>query len=144
MVGPNYPVALEKLNEAIDNLDPKRSYIKYLGEYPYKKMEKVYKKANLNLFASSCETFGQSLLESMAAGLPNVCSNYSVFKELLGNSAVYFNPKNSKNIADSIKILLLSKSLRSRISKRSFELAKKYSWKKCADQTFILLSNNLN
>ena len=45
------------------------------------------------VFASSTETFGISLLEAMAVGMPIVCSDKSSLPEVLQNGGLYFDFK---------------------------------------------------
>jgi glycosyltransferase involved in cell wall biosynthesis len=92
------------------------------------------------VFASSCETFGQILVEAMSAGLPIACSNRSVMPELLGDAGVYFDPEQPAEIASAIRTLFDSPELRSRLARESFKKAKNYSWARCADETFSFIS----
>ena len=80
------------------------------------------------------------LLETMASGLPIACSEKGPMPEMLQDSGIYFNPEEPEEIAQAIYKLLSSKSLRSNLSKQSHELSKKYSWERCADETFIFLN----
>ena len=52
----------------------------------------LYKNSVLFVFVSLDEGFGIPLLEAMAFGKPVVCSDISVFREIIGNDAVYCNP----------------------------------------------------
>jgi glycosyltransferase involved in cell wall biosynthesis len=63
--------------------------------------------------------------------------------EILKNGGVYFNPKSSLSIADSILLLAEKKGLRSQLSKKSFALSKKYSWDKCIKETVQILIKTL-
>lgn len=46
------------------------------------------------------------IVEAMAFGLPVVCSDISVFKEIGGNLLNYFNPNSPKSVCDSMQIAL--------------------------------------
>ena len=50
------------------------------------------KSSHIFLFASSCETFGQVLIEGLAAGLPTASSSMSGIPEILGDTVIYFDP----------------------------------------------------
>jgi len=54
----------------------------WLGAVPYEEIPKIYHNASIFVCASTCETFGQTVLEAMASGLPIACSNRSPMKEL--------------------------------------------------------------
>ena len=124
-----------ELNSIINIIDKYKS-VKYHGEIPYDSFHEKYRKADLAIYASSCETFGQTLIEGMAAGLPTICANKSTMPELLGNAGIYFDLNNSEDIIDTLKNVILSPELRIEKSKMAFKKAKNYSWEKCANETF--------
>ena len=140
LVGGAYPAALKRLRLSIKRLDPKAEFIHYQGEIPYQELHEQYMAADLGLFASSCENMPNILIELMASGLPIACSNSGPMPEVLGDAGIYFNPESSLEIRDALKNLLDSPELRSSLSSKSFEKAKKYSWSLCADKTFHFLA----
>lgn len=140
LIGPAYSPALKKLNEIANRFDPKRDWMKYYSEIPFEDLHKNYARADLGLFASSCENMPNILLETMASGLPIACSDKGPMPEMLQDSGIYFNPEEPEEIAQAIYKLLSSRSLRSNLSKQSHELSKQYSWERCADETFIFLN----
>jgi glycosyltransferase involved in cell wall biosynthesis len=75
LIGSAYPPALKRLRRTLNRFDPKGYFIHYLGEIPYSEVFSWYLQADVLIFASSCETFGQIVTEAMAAGLPIACSN---------------------------------------------------------------------
>ena len=87
------------------------------------------------VFPSHYEGFGLPPLEAMACGVPVVSSNASCMPEILGEAAVYLDPRNSADIADKINSTLISADLRKKMIKKGFERAKKYSWGKMAQET---------
>ena len=72
----------------------------------------------------------------MAAGLPTVCSDMSSMPELLLDSGIFFDPLSPESIASALETLIKSPKLRSEKAQKSYELAKKFSWNQCADDTF--------
>ncbi|AXR65045.1 glycosyltransferase family 4 protein [Leptospira mayottensis] len=135
---------LQKLTRAIQNEDSKGEFIQYYSMIPYSEIEKKYKEADLFVFLSSCETFGQVLTEAMAAGLPIACSNLSAMPEILKGAGGYFNPLNVSSIVETLTLMINSEEMRSKVSQESFQLAKKFSWEKAADKTFVFLQNTKN
>lgn len=130
---------LKKLKQVIDKHDGAHTYVKYYEEINFSEIHKTYQQSDLSIFASSCETFGQIVLESMASGLPIACSNASSMQEIIKDGCVYFDPLNPQNIADSIKSLLLSPSLRKSVATKAHGYAKEFSWQKTSNQTFKFL-----
>jgi glycosyltransferase involved in cell wall biosynthesis len=139
-IGPSSPPALKRLQGMLERIDPGGNFVRYSGAVPHAELHSRYIEADAFIFASSCETFGQILIEAMSAGLPIVCSNRSAMPELLGDAGVYFDPERPSEIASAIKTLFDSPELRLRLASEAFEKAQKYSWKRCGDETFSFLA----
>ena len=120
------------------------NFIKYHGSIEHNKIQQMYKKSDIAVFASSCETFGQILIEGMASGLPTACSEMSTMPEILGDSGVYFNPLNPKSIEFALYQLLKSPKLRNECSVKSYSKAQNYSWKQCSNSTFSFMQEIFN
>jgi len=140
LVGSAYPPALKRLHRAFNRFDPKETFLHYRGEIPYFKLFDLYQQADVFVFASSCETFGQIVTEAMAAGLPIACSNKGPMMEILGDSAIYFNPEKSMEIAEALKALIDSPDMRAEKANAAYKKSKAYTWENCAHKTFTFLS----
>ena len=140
LVGGAYGPALRNMSAIMRMYDPKSEFIYYHGEIPYVELHEQYKRADLGLFASSCENMPNILLELMASGLPIACSNFGPMPEVLGDGGVYFNPERPLEIRDALQAMLNDPDLRQSLACKSFEKAKKYSWNLCADKTFQFLA----
>ena len=75
-------------------------------------------------------------MEAMASGLPIACSDFELTREILSNDAVYFDPRNPESIAEAVIRLIEDKDLREKIAWNNFEKAKKYTWRRCVNETF--------
>ncbi|MBI3798868.1 MAG: glycosyltransferase family 4 protein [Deltaproteobacteria bacterium] len=140
LVGPAYPPALRRLQEIVKRIDPRGEFIHYRGGVPYHKLMGYYHQANGFVFASSCETFGQTLLEAMISGLLIACSNRSAMPEILGGAGVYFDPENPQEIAQALNHLMLSPQERERCAWDGYTRAAQFSWERCARETFSFLA----
>lgn len=140
LVGPAYQPALHRLHKAIACLDPHGNFISYHGTIDYNKLEQWYHKADGFVFSSSCENMPIILLEAMAAGLPIACSKRGPMPEILGDGGVYFNPEQPQEIADAIQTLLEKPTLRQNCISSAFKTAQRYSWQRCAKETFSFLA----
>jgi glycosyltransferase involved in cell wall biosynthesis len=127
---------LKKLNQ----IEGSEHFLKYHGSLNIEKQMDLYEKADLCLFASSCENMPNILLEGMASGLPIISSNMGPMPEILSDAGIYFNPENSVDISRAISELYFSPDLRNSLAIKSFEKAEKYSWKICSERTFEYLS----
>ena len=117
-------------------LEPDEKWIIYHGKLPYGRIDEIYYKANLGVFASSCENMPNILLETMAAGLPIACSDRSPMPEILGDDGVYFNPERTAEITRALLELIESPDLRYRKACASHKKSTKYSWEFCSSTTF--------
>lgn len=137
--GAAYRPAMRRLQGVISQLDPEENWVRYHGAIPYEDLHQIYLSADLGIFASSCETFGMILLETMAAGLPIACSRNSSLREILGDAGLYFDPENYGEIAQAVRTYLLSPALRYEKSQASFSRSREFSWETCAEETFKTL-----
>lgn len=140
LIGPAYRPALRRLQRTLQRVDPAGSATRYIGSVPHDHVPSHYAGAGLCVFASSCETFGQILLEAMASGLPIACSNRGPMPEILGSAGVYFDPEDAASIARAIRELAADPELRAQKAWAAYERAHQYSWKRCADETFAFLT----
>ncbi len=121
----NYPLYQKIINEN-KHITEKN----FLGEVNHTKVIKILSKSDIFIFASSCETFGISLLEAMVLKVPIVCSNKSSMPEILKNCGVYFNPKNYLQLSNQIDKVIKNKKLRRDKCINAYKLSKSYSWDK--------------
>ena len=140
LIGPAYPPALRRLKSVLKSVGPLASAVRYLGPVAHAEIHAAYARADIGLFASSCENMPNILLEQMAAGLPIACSNRGPMPEILGDGGVFFDPENIESISEAISRLILSPELRERTARTAQGLARRYSWARCADETFEFLA----
>lgn len=138
-MGPGPKNKIDQFIQFQKKLDPKNLWSEYLGQVPYEEIHTHYDNSDLAIFASSCETFGITLLEKMAAGIPIACSNKSSMPELLKDGGLYFDPEDSFSIANAIEKYLQSPDLRLEKQKIAQSLAQNYSWEESAQKTFNFL-----
>lgn len=77
---------------------------------------------------SLSEGFGLPPLEAMACGTPVISSDVSAMPEILGDAPLYFDPYNIDSIAKAMSKIVSDEKLRTQLSKKGLEQAKKYSW----------------
>ena len=119
--------------------DPNREFVKVLGHLNHNKLDDFYKSSDIFIFASSCESFGITLLEAMSYGLPIVCSKLSSMPETLGNSGIYFNPLDHVSIMRSLQKLIVDEKLRKHLGSSAKKRSRIYTWKKTTNYTFTYI-----
>ena len=81
------------------------------------------------------EEFGSPVLEAMACGTPVICSDVSSLPEITNGVAQMVNPYDIDGIKNTILKVLDDDKLREDIKKRGLEQARKFHWKKTAEET---------
>lgn len=113
-----------------------RKLVKFLGYVPDKELAVLYKNAEAFVFPTLSEGFGLPGLEAMTAGTPVLCSDIPVLREVYGDAALYFNPKDANDIANKIQQILTGGDLtRSVLVKAGEKRIKQFSWREMAEET---------
>ena len=91
-------------------------------------------KADIFLFPSLYEGFGIPILEAQSVGVPVVTSNISSIPEVVGDSAVLIDPKNSVEISEAVQKILADENLKKDLIAKGLENVKRFSWSKCTQE----------
>lgn len=94
-----------------------------------------YNSADIMVFPSLLEGFGIPLLEAMASGIPIVTSKTSSIPEVVGDSALAFDPRDEVSMADSSIQLLTDGGNAIELARKGLERSKTFSWEICATRT---------
>jgi len=94
----------------------------------------LYQRARCLFFPSLYEGFGLPLLEGLACGLPVASSNTSSLPEVGGELAIYFDPYNIDEMADSL-YQALQAPMDYQARQRRYEYSKQFSWPETARAT---------
>ncbi|MAM27400.1 MAG: glycosyl transferase [Flavobacteriaceae bacterium] len=139
-----YPIELELIGPINKSLRSKfdkclkgtERYVNYRGKVPYEEISLSYKKANMFLFASTCENMPNILIEAMSAGLPILCSNYGPMPEVLKDAGAYMDPTQVDNISFNLERLLNETEIRQKIAQKAYNYSQDFSWEKTSKDTF--------
>lgn len=118
-------------------------HVKILGFVPQESLPAIYANALMFVYPSRYEGFGIPPLEAMNQGTPTIIAKTSSLPEVGGDSVLYCNPEDHKDIAMVMKNILLNKNLHATLSKRGKERAKIFSWKKFTKK-FLNIINERN
>jgi glycosyltransferase involved in cell wall biosynthesis len=111
------------------------SDVKLLGFVSDEDLCHLLQIAAFTVFPSLYEGFGLPPLEAMAVGCPVVSSNTSSMPEVLGEYPIYFDPnKGSAELVDKM-IVALQRNFSKEYLMAASLWARKYTWKKCAEET---------
>ena len=95
----------------------------------------LYSGALAFIYPSFYEGFGLPPLEAMQCGIPVITANTSSLPEVVGDAGITISPTDGDALCQSILDLYGGAELRSQLSSKSIEQAKKFSWQKCTEQT---------
>jgi len=107
----------------------------YLGWVDEVDKPAVFSNAAAFLFPSIYEGFGLPPLEAMACGAPVICSNASSLPEIVGDAGITIDPNDVDAWANAIRTVITSSTKRAEMSQRGVEQARKFSWKRAAEET---------
>jgi glycosyltransferase involved in cell wall biosynthesis len=104
------------------------------------KLASFYQQAQSYVFPSLCEGFGLPPLEAMQFSLPVLVSNTSCLPEILGDSALYFYPKDQDDFLEKLNTIISNEELREKLIINSQKLLLKYNWKTMVEETLRVYS----
>ncbi len=107
----------------------------FTGEVNDRQLSTLYSQALAFVFPSLIEGFGLPPLEAMQNNCPVISSNSSCLPEILGEAALYFNPTNEEEIADSLAKIINNQSLVATLKIKGKKRLQNYSWQKMAKET---------
>jgi glycosyltransferase involved in cell wall biosynthesis len=97
-------------------------------------MARLYRDAEMFVYPSYSEGFGMPVLEAMVYDCPVAVSNMSSIPEVAGEAGVYFDPFQVEDMAEKMKSLLTSPSLRKEKIAMGIKQLDKFSWEKTAQE----------
>ncbi len=109
------------------------------GHLRHEELLWLYQHADVFVFPSYTESFGQPLIEAMAAGLPIVASDRPVHRELGGEAMLYFDTFDPAACAQQILRALDPHNTDADWRARSKQQAQRYNWRTYAEQLLHLL-----
>ncbi len=123
----------------METSDPRGEFVTQREFVPQADLPGYLAEADIFVFASSCENMPNTLVEAMAAGLPIACSQRGPMPEVLEDAGEYFDPEVPESIANALRKLMADPDLRRRLAVRAKRLAARYSWERCARETWSFL-----
>lgn len=91
----------------------------------------LYRKSLAHCLTSKYEGFGMTILEAMVEGAPVILSDIPVFREVAGDSALYFDSKSPDHLASRIEDLFDSERIL-KLKQAGILRASSFTWEKTA------------
>lgn len=111
-----------------------RGTIVTLGEVSEEELARYYAGAVALVHPSLCEGFGLPMLEAMALGAPVVACRDAV-PAVLKDGLFAFAPRDAQAAASAMQRLLADEPLRRAVGQHARDLARPYTWDRCAAET---------
>jgi glycosyltransferase involved in cell wall biosynthesis len=140
LIGANVGAASANLQRAIKAEDAK-DYVRTTKFMNINELVDEIKKADIGIFASSCENMPNTLVEMMGSGIPIVCSNRGPMLEVLGSSNFTFNPFKTDEIFNVLVDMINNYDNALNHGQFCLLTSKKFTWQKCSRDTFKNISN---
>jgi glycosyltransferase involved in cell wall biosynthesis len=106
--------------------------VKFLGWVDDEILPALYRGAIAHVLSTSQETFGRSVLESMACGCPNVIQDLPVLREVAGECAVYVDFENTSKASSALERICSDEIHWACMSAAGIERCKQFSFERLA------------
>ncbi|WP_221391443.1 glycosyltransferase family 1 protein [Dyadobacter sp. NIV53] len=115
----------------------------FTGKLTHDKLAELYASADIFLFTSVSETYGNVVLEAMASGLPCVIADGGGSADFIiqGVNGFKCQPENYVEYTDKIEALVQNEDLKTMISENGRQYSLGFDWDKLTDVYFEELEN---
>jgi D-inositol-3-phosphate glycosyltransferase len=111
--------------------------VRFLGTVPRTTLPSLYRSVDLLLATSfASETFGISLVEAQACGLPVVASRFGGFPEVVdeGRTGLLVPPRDPHTLAETVRLLLDDPARRTAMAAAAPSWAAQFTWSAVGDR----------
>jgi glycosyltransferase involved in cell wall biosynthesis len=105
----------------------------FLGRLSQEQIKHYLSETSIYVLPAKYEPFGLSALEAALSGCALVLAQIPTLQEIWGDSAVYFDVHNLKELEEAINTLIENETLLKKYRKKAFEKAQDYHIKKMID-----------
>lgn len=102
-----------------------------IGRVDEESLATWYAHAEFYIAASLAEGFCLPIVEAQKLGMPTLCSDLPVFREVAGKGGLFFDPHSTEAIADCIEMIGDAQT-RGWLSEHALNNAERFSWDRSA------------
>ncbi len=121
--------------DALENAECIRERVVFAGFVDDADCAALYGGALAFAYPSLYEGFGLPPLEAMQCGAPVLTSNTSSLPEVVGGAGITLDPTDEAAWCRAILEVYRDGAVREKLAARSIEQAKRFSWRRCVEQT---------
>ena len=111
------------------------SHVRFAGYLSEPAVRALYRLAAALVLPSFSEGFGLPVIEAMASGTPVVCSAAGALPEIAGDAALYFDPREPRDIAARAAAVLEDDAVRGRLVAQGRLRSRVFDWDRTAAET---------
>jgi glycosyltransferase involved in cell wall biosynthesis len=129
----------KKLRKRVKQMKLNKDIV-FTGHITDKELAWAYQNAIALVFPSLFEGFGLPALEAMANGCLVICSDIPSLREICGNAAIFFNPKDLGELLNEMHKATIKPAECQEKIKLAHKRAAQFSWEKAAVETLKVYS----
>lgn len=107
----------------------------FLGKVDYEFVPYLYTSAAVSVLPSKLETFGHTLVESMAAGVPIIAADSTCIPEITDGAALLFNPDDHGTLVAHLENVLTNDEIANQLVSDGNRRVQHFSWERTARET---------
>ncbi|MCI1030800.1 glycosyltransferase family 4 protein [Raoultella terrigena] len=115
--------------------------ISFLGRISDQELVELYSGSIAFIFPSLYEGFGIPPLEAQSCSCPVISSDRAAMKEVLGDSALFFDPESNLDIIKNILLVQNDPDVRSDLISKGKKNVQRFSWKDSAFKLNLIINN---
>lgn len=100
----------------------------FFTDLPSEALRYLFRCALAVVMPTNFEGFGMPAIEAAACGVPLVCTDLPVLREVLGDNALFFQMNNLDDLCNQIRRVVEDAPLREGLIANGFEIAKHFTW----------------
>jgi glycosyltransferase involved in cell wall biosynthesis len=128
--GSQYNIIIAGDGMAFEDLKKMMPHAFFLGKLSHEVLAKVYASADIFVFTSISESYGNVVAEAMASGLPCVIANGGGSASFIdhGMNGFLCDPENENDYINHIKSVLRNENLRNQFIQKGLEKTRELKW----------------
>lgn len=113
--------------------------VRSLGCLSDRDLDLAYRGARFFVTTSKQEGFCLPVVEAQTRGIPVVCPDLRIFREIAGTGALFFSPDSPQELSDCFRKLNSDTSAHKMLSERALDNSQRFSWGQAAAATEAIL-----
>ncbi|MBX2930822.1 MAG: glycosyltransferase family 4 protein [Chitinophagaceae bacterium] len=121
-----------------------REDVIWLDKLHTKQLSSIISSAYTLIATNIQEESSFTIINTMQSKVSVACSNTDYFTEIVGNTALTFNPEDENDIAQQIMLLYKDENLRNQLIENAFIQSSQFSWENSAEKLWNMVEQCAN